>query len=87
MENETLSINRKEYEALLFSVGKLQRKFELVAKTLFTQADNLRPKAETAHAAPTVDFGGLCYLSAYAELGSIYKDMSELRSNALVDPT
>lgn len=71
-KSETIIINRKDHEALLTSVNRLQRKFEILAKSLFKQAANLRPEKETTHCAPITDFGGLCYLSAAAELHAVY---------------
>ena len=77
-ENETITLTKEEHKALLHSIGKLQRKFEIVAQTLFKQADMLRPRKDTEDYSHAVDFGGLCYLSAAAEMQAVYMSIDRL---------
>lgn len=79
-KSETIVINRKDHEALLNSVVRLQRKFEQLSRTLFRQANNLRPENEAPQYSPIVDFGGLCYLSAAAELHAVYYGILRLEN-------
>lgn len=84
---ETMTLNCKDYDAVMNSTGRLWRRLDLMSKALMGEADRLLPKRETAQFSPVSDFGGFCYMAAAIEVSALFKEMGELKSQALLSYT